>query len=184
MPPSCCSRSWSWVSSSGLRALLLSGVLALVVPVPAHAELVVRPRHRWDLGVDLIGLWGLALRAGWEHDDGAVDMLGLRMGYATGPSPVFGAERNLAAAFVAPTIDLFADQEWQLELTAGPAMVDRNSRGEAAFTFDDGLGYVTGVAARYKTPGWFQINIGVMMLSDRRFYDRVVVVDIGPSAVW
>lgn len=166
------------------RSFVLLGLLTLAASSAAHAEQVVRPRHRWDLGFDLVGLWGAALRAGWEHNSGTVDMLGMRMGYATGPSPVFGPERTIAAAFVAPTIDLFAEEDWQLELTAGPALVDRDSHGRAAFAFDDGLGFVTGIAGRYKTPGWFQINIGVLMLSDRRFYDRVVVVDIGPSAVW
>jgi hypothetical protein len=150
----------------------------------ASAEQVVRPRHRWDLGFDLIGLWGVALRAGWEHDDGLVDMLGLRAGYAAGPSPLFGSERSIGAAFVAPTIDLFAEEEWQLELTVGPAAVDQDTRGRATLALDDTWGFVTGMAGRYKTPGWFQINLGVMMLADYRFRGRVVVVDIGPSVVW
>jgi hypothetical protein len=156
----------------------------LLAPWPARAELVERPRHRWDLGVDLIGLWGVALRAGWEHNDGAVDMLGIRTGYVAGPSPLFGSERSLSAAFAAPTVDLFAEQEWQLELTFGPAAVNRDDRGQATLAFDDRWGFVSGMAARYKTPGWFQINLGMLMISDHRFYDRVVVVDIGPSWVW
>ena len=183
MPPSCSSPRQIW--GNGGRWVLLCGLwLAMALPASVRAEPEERPRHRWDLGVDLIGLWGVAVRAGWEHDDGAVDMLGLKIGYATGPSPVFGSERNLGSLFVAPTIDLFAEEEWQLELTAGVAAVDRDTRGKATYAFDDIWGVVAGIAGRYKTPGWFQINIGVMLLGDRRLYERVVVVDIGPSIVW
>ncbi len=181
MPPSSSSGRSSWAAS--LAAAVAAGLLALA-PCPALGEPEERPRHRWDLGVDLIGLWGVALRAGWEHDDGAIDMLGLRTGYVAGPSPLFGSERSLAAAFAAPTVDLFAEQEWQLELCFGPAAVDRDERGRATIAFDDRWGFVSGMAARYKTPAWFQINLGVLMISDHRFYERVVVVDIGPSWVW
>ncbi len=159
-------------------------VLAALLPRPVRAERVERPRHRWDLGVEMIGLWGLAARAGWERDQGGLDMLGLRMGWATGPSPVFGSERIIGATFVAPVIDLFAEQEWQLELTAGPAILDRDHRGHATIDLQGDRGWVTGFAARYKTPHVFQINLGFMMLSDDTFYERVVVVDIGPAVVW
>ncbi len=167
-----------------VHALLAVVSLLLMAPGTAQAELVVRPRHRWDLGVELIGLWGVAVRAGWEKDDGAIDMLGLRMGYVAGPSPQFGNERTIAAAFAAPVVDLFAEEEWQLEITFGPSLVDRDTRGDARWPLDDGRGWVAGMAGRYKTPGWFQINIGVLMLTDADFYDRVVVVDIGPGWVW
>jgi hypothetical protein len=185
MHPSCSSPPPRWASRLRpaqriLAALVLLGALA----APAHAERVVRPRHRWDVGVDLIGLWGADLRLGWERDRGALDMLGLRAGWVAGPSPIFGSERTHAAAFVAPVVDLFAEQEWQLELTAGPAALDRDSRGDARIAFDDTRGWVTGFAARYKTPGWFQINLGLMMIADARFRERVVVVDIGPAWVW
>lgn len=174
-PTSSCT-AWSWASSLILLAC------ALAAPV-AWAEPEVRPRHRWDLGLDLVGIWGGAVRAGWERDQGALDMVGLRMGWAVGPAPVFGGEHAMAGAFVAPVFDLFAEQEWQLELTAGPARVDVDHRGHAALALDE-WGFVTGLAGRYKTPGWFQINLGVLMLADRRFYERMVMVDIGPSAVW
>ncbi len=179
MPPTSSSPRWSWASRVGVLALLVAGTL----PAPARSELVERPRHRWDLGADLIFVWGGALRLGYEHDEGLVDMVGLRAGWVVGPSPVFGDERALAAAFVAPVVDLFADQEWQLELTAGPARIEVDHRGEALLGLDR-WGFVSGMAGRYKTPGWFQINIGLLMISDHRFYERVVVVDIGPSAVW
>jgi hypothetical protein len=166
-----------------LALLVAASVLPWSAPAAAQVVQVERPRHRWDLGVELIGLWGAAARVGWERDQGWLDMAGLRAGWATGPSPVFGSERSIAVAFVAPVVDLFADEEWQLELTFGPARVDVDHRSRASTDLDD-WGWVVGGAGRYKTPGWFQINIGVLMLADDRFYERVVVVDIGPAVVW
>jgi hypothetical protein len=185
MHPSCSSPPSSWASRlrPPLRLLALLVSLGLLAPT-AWAQPEPRPRHRWDVGFDLIGLWGADIRLGWERDRGAIDMLGLRAGWVAGPSPVFGSERTLAAAFVAPVVDLFAEEEWQLELTAGPAALHRDPRGEAALAFDGTRGWVTGLAARYKTPGWFQINLGLMMIADARFRERVVVVDIGPAWVW
>ncbi len=136
------------------------------------------------LGVDIIGVWGLAGRVGYHGHHGWLDMVGLRVGYAAGPGPIFADERVLGAAFVAPTFDLFPHQVWQMEVTLGPAALDLDDGGDASLHFGDGWGYVASIAGRYKTEGAFQFNLGPMLLADYRFRGRIVVVDIGPSWVW
>lgn len=170
--------------SSFLAALVLvpwwASAAALEEPPAAEPD---RVEADLNLGVDLIGLWGGALRVGYHGHHGWLDMVGLRLGYAAGPAPLFGDERIMAALFVAPTIDLFPDQEWQLELTLGPAALDRDERGDATVGVEE-WGWIASVAGRYKTEGAFQINLGPMVITDFRARRRVVIVDIGPSWVW
>ena len=171
---------------SSLIALVVAcSISALATPLEgAPASEPPAREAELDLGIDIIGLWGGALRVGYHGHHGWLDMVGLRMGYAAGPSPLFGGERVVGAVFAAPTVDLFPDQNWQLELTFGPAALDHDDGGDATVAFDEGWGFVAGLAGRYKTERAFQINLGPMLLADYRVRQRVVVVDIGPSWVW
>lgn len=163
-----------------LLALLALAGSALAAP-PAAEE--PQPR-RLHAGIELIGLWGVALRASYERDKGWLDAVGVRAGFAAGPSPLFADERTLGALFVAPTIDLFSREDWQLEITLGPAAVDVDNSGHALVDLQDGIGVVAGVAGRHKTERPLQINLGPMIVLDHQLRRHILVIDISPSWVF
>ena len=175
--------------SSLCSALVLSGVVQASSPLLGRApwpELLSAGERgeSVELGFELIGVWGAALRFGLELPGDAVHSVGLRAGFAAGPSPLFADERVLGALFLAPVIDFFPSYEWQLELTVGPCALDKDPTGHAGVDLHDEWGYALGVAGRHRSRGPLRINLGPLILVDHRFRELVLVIDIAPSWVW
>ncbi len=170
-------------------ALALSGAAeassSLLGGLPLPQLLAAEERSESvELGFELIGVQGAALRFGLELPGDALHSVGLRAGFAAGPSPVFADERVLGALFLAPVVDFFPGYQWQLELTVGPCALDKDPAGHAAVDLRDGWGYALGIAGRHRSGGPLQINLGPLFLVDHRFREIVLVIDIAPSWVW
>ncbi|MBN1334570.1 MAG: hypothetical protein JXB39_01265 [Deltaproteobacteria bacterium] len=137
-----------------------------------------------EAGFEILGVWGLAARVTDRTHRGRVDAVGLRAGFLTGPSPVFGNERTLGALFAAGALDLFHTTPWQLEITAGPALLDHSPEGRAGLDGFDDAGLVLGVAGRIREGGAFQMNVGPILLADLDFEHLLVLVDLSPGWQW
>jgi hypothetical protein len=161
------------------EALLHLAPLLATLAVPAASGQV-----DLEAGIEILAVWGLAARATDRTHRGPIDALGLRTGFVTGPSPVFGDDRALGGLFAAGAIDLFHRTPWQLEITLGPAWVDHSLGGRALLDGFDDLGALLGVAGRIRTGGPFQMNVGLLLLADRSFEHPLVLADLSPGWQW
>jgi len=157
--------------------------LALCALLAAAAAAPPAPDDDWQVGAELVGLWGAGLRGGFHGHRGPLDFVGLRTGLMAGPSPIFARERTLAATWVALAVDLFPATPWQAEITLGEALLEHDDHGEALVDWN-GAGAVLGIAGRYRTDGPFAINLGLLLIADDGFRDKLLVIDIAPGWVW